>query len=239
VPTAAPAVSGLRVRPWHRDRGVAFLSPVPGRRPRVEDIRACIASLPDAGYQSAVTPALDRAEQAPFLAAGLDVLEDLHLLQHDLDRLPAGRATPDVRLRRGRRRDIGPVTDIDHLAFSSPFWHLGPEGLRQTVAATPSHRFRVAWSDGRVVGYAVVGRSGRWSYLQRVAVHPDTQGHGVGRALVIDALRWSARRQCRRLMVNTQLDNDTAVGLYESLGFRRSRFGLAVLQSGLHPDVTP
>lgn len=237
MPTAAPAVSGLRVRPWHRDRGVAFLAPVPGRRPRVEDIRACIASLPEAGYEGAVTPALDRAEQAPFLAAGLEVLEDLHLLHHDLADLPADRPTPTVRFRRGRRRDIGPVTQIDHSAFTSPFWHLGPEGLRETIAATPSRRFRVAWSDGRAIGYAVVGRSGRWSYLQRVAVHPEAQGHGVGRALVMDALRWSARRRCRQLLVNTQLDNEAAVGLYESLGFHRSRFGLAVLQTGLPPVV--
>lgn len=239
MPTAATAAPGLRVRPWHRDRGVAFLSPAPGRRPRVEDIRACIDALPAAGYDGVVTPALDRAEQAPFLAAGLDVLEDLHLFHHDLDRLPEPRPITDVRLRRGRRRDIVPVTDIDHLAFTSPFWHLGPEGLRETIAATPSHRFRVAWAGGDPIGYGVVGRSGRWSYLQRVAVHPETQGRGVGRGLVIDAVRWSARRRCRQLLVNTQLDNTAAVGLYESLGFVRSRFGLAVLQSGLRPTVAP
>lgn len=184
-----------------------------------------------------MTPALDPTEQAPFLAAGLDVLEDLHLLHHDLARIPYAPPPSNVRLRRGRRRHIRPVTDIDHLAFTSPFWHLGPEGLRQTIDATPSHRFRVAWSGGRAIGYAVVGRSGRWSYLQRVAVHPDTQGQGVGRALVVDALRWSARRRGHRMMVNTQLDNEPAIGLYESLGFRRSRSGLAVLQVQLPSAV--
>jgi ribosomal-protein-alanine N-acetyltransferase len=218
---------------------VAFLALVPGRRPRVDEIRACLETLPDAGFHSVVTPALDHAEQAPFLAAGLEVLENLHLLHHDLEAVPEGRAPWSVRLKRGRRRDIGPVTEIDQLAFTSPFWHLGPEGLRETVAATPAHRFQVAWSDQRPVGYAVVGRSGRWSYLQRVAVHPDAQGRGVGRALVIDALRWSARRRCRQLMVNTQLDNDAAIGLYESLGFRLSSFGLAVLQSGLRSAPSP
>ena len=233
--TAAPAVAGLRVRPWHRDRGVAYLSPVPGRRPHVDDIRACLASLPAAGYQGAVTPALDRAEQAPFLAAGLDVLEDLHLLSHDLGRVPAPERNPATRLRRARRRDITPVTEIDHVAFSSPLCPLGPDGLRETIGATPAHRFRVAWADGRRAGYAVVGRAGRWSYLQRVAVHPDAQRRGIGRRLVVDALRWSARHRCRELMVNTQLDNHGAIALYESLGFHRSRFGLAVLQTGLRP----
>jgi ribosomal-protein-alanine N-acetyltransferase len=237
--TAAPAASGLRIRPWHRDRGVAYLAPVPGRRPRVEDIRACLDLLPDAGYLGAVTPALDQSEQAPFLAAGLEVLEDLHLLHHDLRDIPDRPPTPNLRLRRGHRRDIDAVTDVDHQAFTSAFWHLGPDGLRETLAATSSHRFRVAWSAGRLVGYAVVGRSGRWSYLQRVAVHPTHQGRGVGRALVVDAVRWSARHRCRQLLVNTQLGNEAAVKLYESLGFRRARSGLAVLRARLHPVVTP
>jgi GNAT superfamily N-acetyltransferase len=237
--TTAAAVSGLRIRPWHRDRGVAYLAPTAGRRPRVETIRACLDSLDDHGYHAVVTPALDQAEQVPFLAAGLSLLEELHLLHHDLDDVPVAGSTPDVRLRRGRRRDVGPVTDIDHLAFTSTFWHLGPDGLRETLAATPSSRFRVAWSDSGPVGYAAVGRSGRWSYLQRVAVDPGAQGRGVGRALVIDALRWSASRRCRQLMVNTQLGNDVAIGLYESLGFRRAEAGLAVLQCGLEPVVAP
>lgn len=234
--TATPVAAGLRIRPWHRDRGVAYLAPMPGCRPRVKDIRTALAGLPEAGYHGVVTPALDRAEQAPFLAAGLDVLEDLHLLHHDLAGLPDRPRRGAGRLRRGRRRDIAPVTEIDQTAFSSPFWHLGPEGLRETIGATPAHRFRVAWSDGRRSGYAVVGRSGRWAYLQRVAVHPESQGHGIGRELVVDALHWSARRRCRELLVNTQLSNEAALALYESLGFRRSRFGLAVLQSGLHPS---
>ena len=212
---------------------------MPGRRPRVQDVRACIAALPANGYRGAVTPALDQAEQVPFLAAGLNVFEDLHLLQHDLDAVPSPPELSGVRLRRGRRRDTGPVTDIDHLAFASPFWHLGPDGLRETIAATPSRRFRVAWSDGQPIGYAVVGRSGRWSYLQRVAVHPDQQGRRIGRALVVDALRWSRRRRCRQLLVNTQLDNEAALGLYEALGFDHSPSGLAVLQSGVVPAAGP
>ena len=34
-------------------------------------------------------------------------------------------------------------------------------------------------------------------------------------------------------MVNTQLDNDRALRLYERLGFRRQALGLSVLSAGI------
>lgn len=227
------AATPLRIRPWHRDRGMAYVAPLPGRGPTPGDVRRCLESLADQGYRGAVTPALDHAERAPFLAAGMEVRERLHLLHHDLRRLPAPTAVAGVRIRRARDRDVEPISRLDRRAFASPFWHLGPEGLRETVAATPSHRFRVAWSQGVPSGYAVVGRSARWCYLQRVAVDPVAQGRGIGRALVVDALAWAARRRARQLLVNTQLDNRAAMRLYRSLGFELAPDGLAVLEAEL------
>ena len=78
-------------------------------------------------------------------------------------------------------------------------------------------------------GYAVTGRAGRTGYLQRVAVHPAARHRGVGRTLVVDALRWLHRRGSAGALVNTQLDNMAALGLYESCGFRRLPVGLCVL----------
>ncbi|MET0738955.1 MAG: GNAT family N-acetyltransferase, partial [Acidimicrobiales bacterium] len=80
-----------------------------------------------------------------------------------------------------------------------------------------------------VVGYAVAGRAASRGYIQRVAVHPDHDGHGLGRELVTDALHWLHRRGARRAVVNTQEGNVTALHLYEALGFRPEPVGLDVL----------
>ena len=66
-----------------------------------------------------------------------------------------------------------------------------------------------------------------------MAVHPDHGGHGLGRALVTDALHWLQRRGARRAVVNTQEGNATALGLYEALGFRPEPDGLDVLGAPL------
>ena len=228
--TTASPHRALRVRPWPVDPTTAHLVPYAARRLNVDTVRRVLADLADAGYQRARTAALSPDEQAPFLAAGFEVDEHLHLLAHDLSGVvPPLRPSP---LRRARRRDRAAVLEVDGAAFSPP-WRLDAAGLRDALVATPSVRFRVAVVDGSVVGYAVAGRAGHRGYLQRVAVHPDQAGRGLGRILVTDALSWLASRGTRRAVVNTQEGNATALALYEALGFRPEPAGLDVLGAPL------
>lgn len=228
--TAAPIPRTLRVRPWPVDPTMAHLVPYAARRLSPDTLRGVLADLAAEGYRGVRTAALSPDEQAPFLAAGFRIDEHLHLLAHDLRGLPdPARPSP---LRRARRRDREAVLAVDHAAFSAP-WRLDRMGLREALVATPTARFRIATVHGAVVGYAVAGRAGHRGYLQRVAVHPDHGGRGLGRALVTDALVWLARRGARRAVVNTQEGNDAALHLYEALGFRPEPDGLDVLGAPL------
>ena len=86
-----------------------------------------------------------------------------------------------------------------------------------------------------MVAYSIWGRAGARGYLQRLAVDPTHRRAGHGTALVVDGLRWLARRRADTAVVNTQVGNDTALSLYESLGFRRQPGGLVVLRTALDP----
>ncbi len=193
----------------------------------------CLTRVRAAGYSSVVTSPLTGAALAPFLDAGFAVREHLHLLAHPLDEV-ARFVADGPPLRRAWRADRPEVVALDARAFE-PSWQLGPNGLREALRATPSVRFRVGHRnrDATPVAYAVTGRAGGQGYLQRLAVDPSVRGHGFGRALVGDALRWLHRGGGRRCLVNTQADNQDALRLYESCGFRRLPAGLAVLGSEL------
>jgi ribosomal protein S18 acetylase RimI-like enzyme len=80
------------------------------------------------------------------------------------------------------------------------------------------------------LGFAVSGRAGHHSYLQRLAVDPALHGRGIGSALTMDALRWARRHRCDSMLVNTHVENSAALGLYRSLGFEELAYGLAVLE---------
>jgi ribosomal protein S18 acetylase RimI-like enzyme len=223
----------LRLGSWRGDEAVALLGPTAGVTPTPAGLADALAVAARRGYRSVITPALTYLEQQPFLTAGFTVHERLHLLRHGLADVPPGRA-PGVRLRRGRRGDRDTVLAVDGAAFDR-FWRFDRTGLAAARAATPTHRYRVAAVGGRVVGYHVTGRAGHIGYLQRLAVHPDRHGRGIGTALVGDALAWCRRHGCSAVLVNTQEANQRALRLYEHLGFTPEPYGLAVLEHPLTP----
>jgi ribosomal protein S18 acetylase RimI-like enzyme len=221
----------VRTGTWRGRNGIAYLAPVPGSpAPSPSFLDRCLKSLAERGYGEVITGALSPAEQRGFLAAGFEVREHLVLLAHDLLDVPDVPTVDGVRLRRARKSVRPVVLDVDHAAFRE-FWRLDDSGLEEAINATPAARFRVAAQrdGGDLVGYAVTGRAGRHGYLQRLAVDPSVQRRGVARALVLDGLQWLVRRDAARVLVNTQPDNDGALALYHSLGFRQQAGGLDVL----------
>ncbi len=221
----------FRVGPWHAGDGVAYLALAPQRsEPSTDSVRGCLRRIADAGYSSVITSALHPDEARSFLAIGFEERDRLRVLSHDLRDLdpPHPQLDGSTVVRRGRRGDRDAALGVDGRAFSD-FWRLDRAAMVDAERATPTTRFRVADSDGRIAGYAITGRGGAQGFLQRLATDPEMAGRGVGSALVIDALRWAARRRCRRLLVNTQEENARALELYRRLGFTPTATDLVVL----------
>lgn len=222
----------LRIAPWRGDATTAYLTPARGR-PSTAAVERSVATLEASGYRAVITPALGPADAAPFVDAGFEVHERLHLLRSVLADAPS--SVDVVPIRRARRADRARVLVLDAVAFS-PFWRLDERGLADALRATPSARLRVIdRPDGDVgaAAYCVTGRAGTRGYLQRLAVDPAHQRRGMGSALVTDAVRWLRRWGAREVLVNTQEGNGAALGLYEAMGFTRQSEGLTVLWRGL------
>jgi ribosomal protein S18 acetylase RimI-like enzyme len=237
----AEGATRLRVRTWHVDDQFAHVTfrTTDGSGPLTADeVRRCIGELRRAGYRGAVTAAMGRADQAPFLEAGFGPGERLHLLVHPLDELPVPVLTGRVHIQRGRRRDVDALLAVDTAAFSG-MWRLDRTGVDDALNATPSVHLRVARDTRGTVGYAICGRAGHRGYVQRLAVHPRAQGQGVGGTLLLDGLRWLRRWGARDALVNTQEGNDRSLRLYQRVGFVLQSEGLTVLRLDLGIDSAP
>lgn len=232
--TPAPMASadGVRLTPWQARPGHVHLALTAARRRPLTPatLARIVEGLRQRGIDGVVTAALAPPDQRVFLDAGFEVVERLYLLHHRLDVLPPLLPVPT---RRARRRDHEAALAVDRAAFLS-FWQMDEVALTEALAATRSSRLRVIDApDGEVVAYAVCGRTASRGYVQRLAVHPDHQGHGYGRALLLDGLHWLSRWGARDALVNTQEGNERSRDLYLRAGFQMQPSGLAVLRLDL------
>jgi ribosomal protein S18 acetylase RimI-like enzyme len=71
-------------------------------------------------------------------------------------------------------------------------------------------------------GAAEVGASldDEWLCVHSLEVAPDARRRGLGRLALAEALDWGAAQGARTVWLHVQPDNDAALGLYGSLGFR-------------------
>jgi ribosomal-protein-alanine acetyltransferase len=117
--------------------------------------------------------------------------------------------------------------DTDRLSRRS-FRHLLTRGRAATL---------VAERGGAAVGYVLVlfSHGTLHARVYSLAVDPSARGQGLGRDLVLAAEDAAKDQDCSELRLEVRKDNDEAIGLYESLGYRR--FGVLADYYEDHEDA--
>ncbi|MDP2292254.1 MAG: GNAT family N-acetyltransferase [Actinomycetota bacterium] len=188
--------------------------------PSLTDLQQWGDRLRSLGYTTVRTTALAATAAHRAEAAGYRCIQELVLLAHvepSRSRRIAGLGPLAATHRLATDQHVA-ASAIDLAAFGTD-WALDAHAIDGVCTATPRHRARSAGSPSGA--YAISGRDAKQGFLQRLAVHPTLQRQGLGRALVHDSLQWAARWRVQRVLVNTPVDNEPALALYEQFGFRR------------------
>jgi ribosomal-protein-alanine N-acetyltransferase len=127
--------------------------------------------------------------------------------------------------------DLPAIERLDRAAFGPP-WQMDPEALRETwsrsILATIVRR------EGRIAGYLMASPTPHGVHLTRLAVLPEEQSKGIGRALLSHLVNHFQSRGAPRITVNTQMENLRSQQLYRSLGFSESGESYPVFRLDLH-----
>lgn len=141
-------------------------------------------------------------------------------------------ATAAVRVRRAELSDLDDLVALEQATFDSDQIsraqfrrHLDSDSARVLVASANRRRF---------LGTAMVffRKGSQVARLYSIASLPEARGKGVGTAL-IDAAEAAARqRRCQSLRLEVRTDNDSAIRLYERLGYAR----IGSVKKGFYED---
>lgn len=115
-----------------------------------------------------------------------------------------------------------------HAAFGStkPFEDYWPRTLRfmQSPVYVPEHELFVVAPGGEVASYCIIwtDETTKVGHFEPVGTHPDFQRRGLGKYLLFDALRRLKAQGMQQADVFTNSDNESAIPLYESVGFYKA-----------------
>lgn len=229
-----------RVRPWPDRPEIAHLVLTDHTiAPRSTTLREWLTLIGDDDYTTIRTGALAPEAARVFIDHGFVEIQRLALLRRELS-ARASFPEPHHRTRplRGARA-FESAARIDQRAFEAG-WELDAAGIRDACLATPSHRIRLALTNtDEPAGYMITGRNGSAGFIQRLAVDPHHEGHGVATSLILDGLDWLRRNAVEDVLINTRLDNERALDLYRRLGFDDMDENLFVLERRIIVEGQP
>ena len=116
-----------------------------------------------------------------------------------------------------------------------------PEADIARARANPSSEILVGEEAGRIAATAMVGSEGHRGWMYYVAVDPDIQGGGHGRAMVKAAEDWLAEHGICKVMLLVRPTNTKVKAFYEKLGYAEEERSLLTLwlRGGPGTDADP
>ena len=82
--------------------------------------------------------------------------------------------------------------------------------------------------DGKILGivsllYSIsTALGGKVAILEDMIIHKDYREKGLGKELLSEAINFSKERNCLRLTLLTDFNNDVAIKFYQQFGFKKS-----------------
>lgn len=106
-------------------------------------------------------------------------------------------------------------------------WNDPRRDIARKVAEQPELFLVAEHPDGvdgtEVVGAGMAGYDGHRGWVNYLAVRPDLQGSGLGRAFMAEFERLLAERGCPKVNVQVREGNEQVLGFYASLGYAPDR----------------
>jgi ribosomal-protein-alanine N-acetyltransferase len=127
----------------------------------------------------------------------------------------------EIAFRSADGADVGRLMALVDDCPGAPRWTLTTwQQVLDSAIAGRQRNVLVAESEGRFVGFGVVGIADDAAEIESLAVSPAARRQRIGRGLCEALMRWARVSGASRALLEVRVSNHAARALYESLSFR-------------------
>ena len=135
-----------------------------------------------------------------------------------------------VEIKKFNHEDIEDLLKLDHKIFD-PYWRNSLSSFIETMkSCNNNYLFKIGTKESPS-GYAILGETRKFTYLQRIGVKKDSQGFGLGDMLLKAVINFSIEKRFVNMKLNTQKDNNVALSLYKKNNFEVSPRKLVIMKT--------
>ena len=135
-----------------------------------------------------------------------------------------------IEVKKFHQDDIENLLELDHKIFE-PYWRNSFTSFIETMKSCNNNYLFTIGNMESLNGYAILGETGKFTYLQRIGVKKDSQGVGLGDMLLKNIINFSIDKKFINIKLNTQEDNEAALSLYKKNNFDLSPRKLVIMKT--------
>ncbi|HZI28517.1 MAG TPA: GNAT family N-acetyltransferase [Gemmatimonadaceae bacterium] len=160
---------------------------------------------------------------------------------------PPRRSSDATGPERADHDDIAELNRVFSDAFTERYRKDGMTGVRVPQLNPVIWRYAMDDADGgaliwrnelgEVIAFNIAHQSGAEGWMGPLAVHPDWQGVGLGKAVVRAGADWLAARQTKVIGLETMPRTMDNIGFYSTLGFVPARLTITVTLDAASADA--
>ena len=117
-------------------------------------------------------------------------------------------------IREMRIEDLDVIYNLECLLFKESAWP--KETLKSDMEM---FEFDVLEVDGEIVGYCSLSLNGDFADVLNIGVHPNHRRQGYGSLLMKHMIEIADLNDVKNITLEVRVSNESAIALYESLGF--------------------
>jgi len=125
----------------------------------------------------------------------------------------------NIEIKKLEGEDIKYLLDLDHKIFDD-YWKNSKASFEETMKSCNNNYLFKSGEGNDLDGYAILGETRKFTYLQRIGIVKDYQGSGLGDNLLRSVVDFALKRNFLNIKLNTQNDNVSALSLYKKNNFQ-------------------